>query len=129
MGLDTTTRNRSLRSSRNYTAGIVAETCVERYYDKRGLRCLDRRWRGRGGEIDLIFEDCGSVVFVEVKSSATHARARDRVSRAQMQRIMQSGSEYIARLPKGQLTPIRFDVATVNATGDVALVENAFFEM
>lgn len=129
MGLNVAVANRSLRANRNHIAGIAAETCVERHYDERGLRCMDRRWRGRGGEIDLVFEDSGSVVFVEVKASSTHSRARNRVARAQMQRIMRCGSEYVAQLPKGQLTPVRFDVATVNAIGEVELVENAFFQM
>lgn len=118
---------RSRRSARNYCAGQAAERSVERHYRRAGMRCLARRWRGASGEVDLIFDDGSSVIFVEVKASATHGQARGRVSRTQMRRIMGCGSEYVGRLPRGQLTPMRFDLATVNATGDVQLIENAFF--
>ena len=52
-----------------YLAGLSAEDQVARLYETHGYHLRARRWRGRGGEIDLIFEKSGEITFVEVKKS------------------------------------------------------------
>jgi putative endonuclease len=34
--------------------------------------------------------------------------------------------EYLGKIPNGSLTDVRFDVALVNALGEVRIIENAF---
>ncbi len=109
----------------SYLAGMAAEDAVARNYARRGLPVVDRRWRGRGGEIDLVVQDRDGFVFVEVKKSATHARAAEHLTPAQTRRIYQTGSEYISRAPLGQDTPVRFDVALMDASGQIKIIENA----
>lgn len=118
----------ALQSKTNYHAGLAAEAIVESDYERRGRPVADRRWRGRGGEIDLIFREDDGLIFVEVKKSKTHEQALRRVSRDQMDRLCHAASEYVANEPKGQLTNMRFDVATVDAAGTVRIIENAFME-
>ncbi|SHG71210.1 YraN family protein [Marivita hallyeonensis] len=113
------------RRQTNYHAGLTAEGLVERYYARRGARLLHSRWRGPGGEIDLILGEGDRVVFVEVKKSKTHARAVQRVSARQMQRIQASAEAYLDRCPKGSLTEVRIDVALVDGQGVVRTIENA----
>ena len=112
----------------SYFVGTAAEDCVAMNYAKRGNPTLQRRWRGSAGEIDLIVRDGDDIVFVEVKKSKTFAQAAARLSRRQMDRIYGAASEYIAQEPKGQLTPVRFDVALVDQRGAVQIIENAFAE-
>lgn len=45
-----------------------------------------------------------------------------------MDRIFGAASEFIGGEPKGQLTDVRFDLATVDAVGTVQVIENAFLE-
>ena len=116
----------AMRSRTNYHAGLAAEDVVARSYAARGCAEAARRWRGKGGEIDLIVRDGDSVVFVEVKKSRTHAQAVQRVTRRQMDRICMAASEFVGGEPRGSLTPMRFDVATVDSTGHVTVVPNAF---
>ena len=116
----------AMRSRTNYHAGLAAEDVVARTYAARGCAEAARRWRGKGGEIDLIVRDGDSVVFVEVKKSRTHAQAVQRVTRRQMDRICMAASEFVGGEPRGSLTPMRFDVATVDGTGHVTVVPNAF---
>lgn len=118
----------ALRSQTNYHAGLAAEAIVENDYARRGRSVAGRRWRGRGGEIDLILREGAGFVFVEVKKSRTHDQALRRVSRRQMDRLCHAASEFVAREPNGQLTEMRFDVATVDAAGTVRIIENAFME-
>lgn len=48
--------------------GILGEDLVARHLSSVGCRILHRRWRIQQGEIDLVAEDRGEVVFVEVKA-------------------------------------------------------------
>lgn len=110
----------------SYQAGLAAESAVEKFYTRSGRAVCARRWRGSGGEIDLIARDGAEVIFIEVKQSATHAQAAEHLTSRQMARIYASASEFIAGEPGGQLTAVRFDVALVDGAGVIEIVENAF---
>lgn len=112
----------------SYHAGEAAEASVARYYGSRGLTIVRQRWRGRGGEVDLIARDGVGLVFIEVKRSRTHAVAATRLGRRQMDRLCAAAAEYIAGEPRGQLTDVRFDLALVDGSGRVDIIENAFGE-
>ncbi|GGO32750.1 UPF0102 protein [Gemmobacter aquaticus] len=117
---------RKARGVTSYHAGVAAEEAVARHYGRAGLHIAARRWRGKGGEIDLIARDGATVVFIEVKCSATHAQAAERLDMRQMARIASAAAEFLGHEPQGQLTPARFDVALVDACGSVEILENAF---
>lgn len=108
-----------------YHAGLAAEAAVERRYVARGLEVAARRWRGEGGEIDLVLRDGAALVFVEVKRSATHARAAHALRPAQAARLMAAAEAFAGGEPAGLLTEMRFDVALVDAAGRIEIVENA----
>lgn len=108
-----------------YHAGRAAERSVAEYYRRKGAIIAAERWRGRGGEIDIIAREGDRVVFIEVKKSRSHAEAAQRLSGRQVQRIYGAASEFLAGEPKGSLTESRFDVALVDANGEIDLLENA----
>ena len=110
----------------SYHAGFVAEGAVAARYVADGRTIAARRWRGSGGEIDLIARDGAGLIFIEVKKSRSIARAAERVSRRQMDRIYASASEFLSGEPGGQNTDVRFDVALVDQVGRIEIVENAF---
>lgn len=107
-------------------SGLVAEGAVASRYLAAGRTIAARRWRGSGGEIDLIARDGAGLIFIEVKKSRSFERAAARVSRRQMERIYASASEYLAGEPGGQDTDVRFDVALVDQCGRIEILENAF---
>lgn len=113
------------RQRANYHAGLSAEKTVERFYVKRGAQARAARWRGPGGEIDLILSEGDTIVFVEVKQSRTHAQAAQRVTARQMARILASADAYLGSCPRGMLTDARLDVALVDAQGKVDIIRNA----
>lgn len=49
-------------------AGKAGEDEASRFLETAGFRILARNFRSRRGEIDIVAEDAGTVVFVEVKS-------------------------------------------------------------
>ncbi len=115
-----------MSGARSYHAGLAAEDQVALFYMRSGRPVTARRWRGSAGEIDLIARDGAEVIFIEVKQSATHAQAAEHLSGRQMGRIYGAASEFLAGEPAGQLTDVRFDVALVDGTGRIEIIENAF---
>lgn len=111
-----------------YLAGLSAEDQVELLYETHGYHVRTRRWRGRGGEIDLIFEKMAEITFVEVKKSRDFDTAASRVSCAQRARIMQTGDQYLGLCPMGLATPCRYDPAALNQIVQVHIIENALLE-
>lgn len=114
------------RGMRAHMSGEAAEGIALRAYLAAGYRELARRWRGPGGEIDLILGRADEVVFAEVKFAPTHEQAAARLSPAQIQRIQISAAAFLDTQPKGALTPARFDAALVDPLGRVQILENAF---
>lgn len=117
---------RRRRGRRSYLSGLSAEQAVARAYRARGAKLLETRWRGRGGEIDLIFDEGGVIVFCEVKQARSFDEAMTRLRPAQMRRIHATGSEYLEFAPQGQLSQVRFDLAVVDAQGRVDVREGLF---
>ncbi len=118
--------SRRERGARAHLTGQAAEEIVERFYRDRDQRVLERRWRGTAGEVDLVVEDGDRLIFVEVKASEDFARAAAQLSERQMRRIYSAASEYIALMPAGQDTELRFDVALVDRQGRIEVLEAAF---
>ncbi|PIV75148.1 MAG: hypothetical protein COW55_06670 [Rhodobacteraceae bacterium CG17_big_fil_post_rev_8_21_14_2_50_65_11] len=108
----------------SYLAGLSAEDQVARRYAGDGHVILSRRWRGRGGEIDLVAQKGGEVVFIEVKKSRSHARAAERLSQRQLSRIYQSAEDYLGHMAGGTATPCRVDVALLDSMGQIDIVPN-----
>lgn len=109
-----------------YHAGLSAEAIASQHYTRAGYQEAGKRWRGKRGEIDLIFRGNDQVIFVEVKKSKTFARAAARLLPKQMARIYGAAEEFLGGEPNGQLTNSRFDLAVVDGSGQLQIIENAF---
>ena len=118
--------NRQAIGKAAYHAGEAAEHIVARDYENRGYSLVRRRWRGAGGEIDLIMRDRDNIIFVEVKKARDFHTAAERISHRQIDRICAGAAEFLAGEPAGQMTGARFDVALVDQTGRFRILGNAF---
>lgn len=110
----------------SYHSGYAAEDQVARCYERDGARVLHQRWRRQGGEIDLVMEHGGCIIFVEVKQAKSFANAADRVSHRQIDRIRMAAAEYLGVYDHGMDADTRFDVALVDGRGGIQLLQNAF---
>src|SRR5215471_17047424 len=120
--------------------GDAGEALAARWYEARGYVVLDRNWRCREGELDLvlsrpaaaILSSPGVVVFCEVKTrrSARFGQPFEAVTVAKQQRIRGLALRWLADHPDHRAGQLRFDVASVrvDAAGDAAItvIEAAF---
>ncbi len=110
-----------MRAQRHH-AGIAAEEAAARRYAAEGGRVRAARWRCPEGELDLVVELPGEIVFVEVKARRAHGAYA--VSERQWARIGAAASRYLAERTDGSL-PCRFDLALVDGAGRLERIENA----
>lgn len=89
----------------SYLSGKAAEEAVMQAYVDQGHRLVARRWRGPAGEIDLILEKDGEIIFVEVKKSRDFARAAESLGPRQIKRLVTSAEHCLGYFPKQSLTP------------------------
>ena len=112
--------------------GDFGEEQAARCLRRKGYRIVERNFRCRQGEIDIIAEKGGYIVFVEVKErrDARFAAAREFVTAAKQRRILTAAQLYLAQ--SGSERQPRFDVIEVyapqGAEGRVTVrhLENAF---
>jgi len=108
--------------------GARAEELCARLMRAAGLVLVERNWRCRHGEIDLIAEDGGVLVFAEVRmrSAPGFGGAGESVTAAKRRRLLAAARLYLARKPEAQC---RFDVFLVDgARADVQWIRDAFGE-
>lgn len=107
--------------------GQAAEALAARHLEQRGLRIVQRNFRIRGGEIDLICRDGRTLVFVEVRlrSRQDFGGAGASITAAKRRRIILAARHYLARQPDAEC---RFDCVLLNNLDEKALewIPNAF---
>lgn len=89
--------------------GAEAETRAATWLEKQGLTIVQRNWRCRFGEIDLIATHGTTLVFVEVRSRARSdfGDAAASITPAKRERLLTAARQYLSRLPSEP--PCRFD--------------------
>ena len=109
--------------------GKEGEDLAARFLIKRGYRIMERNYRTRSGEIDLIALHDGAVVFVEVKTRTSDAfgAPEHAVNPRKQQRMVKAALGYI-KYKKLHQVPCRFDVVAITtaAEKEVELIQNAF---
>lgn len=93
--------------------GRAAEQAATDYLAARGLRLVDRNWRCKGGEIDLVMRDGATLVFVEVRARGGmgFGGAAASITAAKQARVILAARHYLAA--KGLDAPCRFDAVLV----------------
>ena len=109
--------------------GAAAEQQAADYLQRQGLKLLERNFRVRGGEIDLICRDGKTTVFVEVRlrSRSDFGGAADSITGAKRSRLILAAQHWLLR--HGEV-PCRFDCMLFdgpdNETRKIEWLRNAF---
>jgi putative endonuclease len=114
---------------RAQAGGKLAETLAAAYLQARGLRLLERNYRCRLGEIDLVLADGRSLVFVEVRlrRNPGYGGAAASITAAKRQRNVRAARHYLAGKPEPRC---RFDVVLLDslAPDRIEWIKDAFGE-
>ena len=91
--------------------GAAGEALVARWYEGNGYEIVDRNWRCRDGELDLVAAAPGIVVFCEVKTrrGTAFVAPYEAVTPAKQQRIRRLAVRWLGEHGVRART-VRFDV-------------------
>lgn len=101
------------RRTARQRSGDQAEDRALAYLQQQGLTLVERNFRCKGGEIDLVMQDRAALVFVEVRarSSASHGGALASITPAKQRRLIVAAQHFLQR--HAQVPACRFDVVAI----------------
>jgi putative endonuclease len=112
--------------------GNQYETLAKQYLLRQGLRFLDQNFLTKVGEIDLIFQQDETIVFVEVKyrNNDRFGSAAEMVTHAKMRKLVKTAHIWLSRQKHSVHTiDYRFDVIAIHDSGrDINWIQNAISE-
>ena len=112
--------------------GNQYETLAKRYLQRQGLRFLDQNFLTKVGEIDLIFQQGETIIFVEVKYRKNDAfgSAAEMVTYAKMRKLVKTAQIWLSQQKcSAHNIDYRFDVIAIHDSGrDINWIQNAISE-
>ena len=112
--------------------GDYGENCAVKFLKKNGYKIIERNFRSRFGEIDIIAQKKEYIVFIEVKlrKNDSFGGGAAAVDRRKQERIKKTAAFYLAKMP---MEPnVRFDVVVITDADakirneNIEVIENAF---
>jgi putative endonuclease len=111
--------------------GNAGEDAVAAWYTAAGYRVIDRNWRCREGELDVVVAKGDTLVFCEVKTRAStrFGAPVEAVTATKQRRLRTLATRWLAEHDVRRRT-LRFDVASVMCSSDgqlaVEVLEDVF---
>ncbi len=108
--------------------GVLGETAAAGFLESRGLYIIEKNYRCRYGEIDLIATDDWYLIVIEVKTrtGSNQGKAAEAVNVSKQRKICRTFNFYRMKHDLGDFVPVRFDVIEVNQYGHCHWIQNAF---
>lgn len=108
--------------------GAVYEEKAAAYLRERGYTIRARNYHDRYGELDIVAEQDGVLVIVEVKyrSGTRFGGPLEAVTPQKQRRICRAAMGYYALCGFGEEQACRFDVIGITGDGAIQHIENAF---
>jgi len=99
--------------------GIWGERRAYEFLEQKGMILIERNFRVREGEIDLVMEDAGNLVFVEVKtrSSLQFGAPEDSIHKRKLDRLFKAAHAYLEGLENSE-QDWRIDIVAIECTSD-----------
>ena len=110
--------------------GADREKQAADYLERQGMKIVERNFRTRQGEIDLIGYHRGYLVFVEVKYRSGDAKgyAAEAVDQRKQQKICRAADYYRYSRRLGDGIGVRYDVVAIQGK-EISWIQNAFPHM
>jgi len=115
---------------KNKQVGDKGETIAANFLQKRGFNIIERNWRYKHLEIDIIASINNKLHFVEVKTRTNkkYGQPEESISKAKMNHLKIGAEAYLYLNPQWEL--IQFDVVAIMLTKDkeeIFLIDDVFF--
>lgn len=93
--------------------GKIGEDIAAKFLTRKGYTIIERNWRIKGGEVDIIAKDHDTVVFVEVKSrsSTEYGTGEEAITSLKKKRLITAAKAYLRY--RGEDFQCRFDVISI----------------
>ncbi len=110
------------------TRGEAGEQQALDFLLARGLKLVTRNFRARGGELDLVMDDGGTIAVIEVRarSRTRHGHAAETVDARKQRRIILATQTFLAAHPQFAQSPLRFDIVALDADAPPEWLQGAF---
>ena len=112
--------------------GEESENRACSYLLSKGFAIIERNWRTKGGEIDIIAYKNDTIVFLEVKTlpNGTIDMIQRELNYQKRQRIIKTSNRFLLNHRQYSNSYVRFDVIVIDMPGmePVYHIENAFSE-
>ncbi len=114
----------------NKITGDHGEDLACKYLQKLGYKILERNYRIRGGEIDIVARDKGTLAFVEVKTRWSHGYGLpvESVTAWKIQALLRTARFYVQKIKWGEreyrLDFVGVDFADSRENPKIELVKN-----
>jgi putative endonuclease len=107
-------------------AGAGAEEAACAFLEAKGMRIVERNFRARGGEIDVVAREGDDLVFVEVRfrEDEEFGSPEETVGFGKRRRIAAAARDYLGRVPASSWKEARFDVVAVVGKGPAAVIRH-----
>lgn len=105
--------------------GAHGEDQAAKYLKAHGYRIIEKNWRCRLGEIDLVAKEADTLVFCEVKtrSNQSFGHPLEAITASKKERLRRLGEAYIQAAP-GTNAALRFDVISIIENGGNSRLEH-----
>ncbi len=93
--------------------GARGEDAAAAFLERVGMQIVERNWRDRAGEVDIIAWDGPTLVFCEVKTRRSIAKGlpEDAISCTKRRQVARLATRYVASLDR--VPEVRFDAVTI----------------
>jgi putative endonuclease len=100
----------------NLDIGEFGEDLATEYLMQQGFEILERNWRHRYWELDLICKEANTTVFVEVKTrkSTKYGHPEEGLTKKKLKTIIAAGAEYLHKNPNWD---VRYDCVSILLQG------------
>lgn len=128
-----TKKSPALKKTPNHrqTVGLIGESTAEKHLKDKGFTVIERNFRCKGGELDIVAQKGREIHFIEVKTRRNHSYGEplEAVNWSKRKKLSHAAQYYLIRNPSFEKWTKSFSVIVVDSTftpEKVELFENAF---
>lgn len=103
-------------SDSTFLPGSFYEDKAVSYLEKEGYQIVERNFRTRLGEIDIIAKEGEDIVFIEVKGGQQSIPPYYRVTPSKIRKILLTVQFYLHHHPQMEYSHVRIDVLSITHT-------------